>query len=377
MQAMLRTEHIKCLDGLRGLAALWVVLYHALLLSGSPVPTLLKGGLAVDLFIMISGFLMVFQYVQREEREPWDRPSTWMRFWTRRFFRIAPLYYVMLTLVLLLGPWLGQAREIIAAAAPNSDTDPSRYLDRGWDNILAHLTFVFGFLPHYHFRTALPDWSIGLEMSFYLAFPFLMLMFRRFGGALAAIGLTCVCVAFWIVAHDFVDRFDQPTLLLIKLPMFLAGMLIAVALGRPKEHAAPLLGLAILLAGLPTGLGNDPLLLAGRLGLATLFALLIHGPRFARIADRVAIPNAVLGSRPAEFLGNISYGVYLVHLPVLLLVMAVLTQEGFDVMTRFVVGSVVTCTITYGVAYALYLIVEKPGIEAGRRILSQHRSLRV
>src|SRR3546814_20344592 len=60
--------------------------------------------LGADLFILLSGFLMMFQYRLRAGREDWNAPGTWTAFWTRRFFRLAPLFYVTLAAALLAGP---------------------------------------------------------------------------------------------------------------------------------------------------------------------------------------------------------------------------------------------------------------------------------
>jgi peptidoglycan/LPS O-acetylase OafA/YrhL len=99
-------SRIGCLDGLRGVAALWVLVGHGMLLTGWTVTIVSAPDFGVDLFIMISGFLMVFHYLQRREREPWTAPSTWTAFWGRRFFRIAPLYYVALLAAVALVSWL-------------------------------------------------------------------------------------------------------------------------------------------------------------------------------------------------------------------------------------------------------------------------------
>src|SRR6516225_9730682 len=97
---------VECLDGLRGIAALWVLLGHCAILTGLSLPVIGKPDLGVDLFMMLSGFLMVFHYQLRAEAEPWSKPGTWLKFWARRFFRIAPLYYVMLAMALAAGPAL-------------------------------------------------------------------------------------------------------------------------------------------------------------------------------------------------------------------------------------------------------------------------------
>jgi peptidoglycan/LPS O-acetylase OafA/YrhL len=61
---------------------------------------------AVELFMMISGFLMYYHAVNRSDREPLNDPRSWAIFWTRRSFCIAPVYYVMLTVAFVAGPYV-------------------------------------------------------------------------------------------------------------------------------------------------------------------------------------------------------------------------------------------------------------------------------
>jgi peptidoglycan/LPS O-acetylase OafA/YrhL len=93
--------HIGYLDGLRGMAALWVMVGHILALYGKFPPIVSWTSLAVDIFILLSGFLMLHQVTAREIHEQLDRPQTWLIFWVRRFFRLAPLYYTMLVSAVL------------------------------------------------------------------------------------------------------------------------------------------------------------------------------------------------------------------------------------------------------------------------------------
>src|SRR3546814_12877049 len=62
-------RRVECLDGLRGLAALWVLVGHMMILTGFRLPLMSKPDLGVDLFIMLSGFLMMFQYRLRRSEE--------------------------------------------------------------------------------------------------------------------------------------------------------------------------------------------------------------------------------------------------------------------------------------------------------------------
>ena len=135
---------MECLDGLRGLAALWVLAGHCVLFSGWSLPIVDKPDLGVDLFMMLSGFLMVFHYQLRSKKEPWSEPGTWLKFWTRRYFRIAPLYYLLLTLTLVLGPtlwaWHSVADHFVSMVGDRHATNRIRLriLDIGLKNVTSN-----------------------------------------------------------------------------------------------------------------------------------------------------------------------------------------------------------------------------------------------
>ena len=121
-------SHVPWLDGLRGIAAFWVVVSHVQILTGLRYVAVLSwGDLAVDLFMILSGFLMANHYIQRRATEPWDQTRTAVRFWVRRFFRIAPLYYALLATAMLLGPTLGEYRTAISDVWTQAATPLDRY----------------------------------------------------------------------------------------------------------------------------------------------------------------------------------------------------------------------------------------------------------
>jgi peptidoglycan/LPS O-acetylase OafA/YrhL len=186
-------KYLPELEGLRGLAALWVLLYHVGVLTGIHIFFLRSGMLGVDVFILISGFIMVHQYELRKQSHPWTAGSTMRGFWLRRYFRIAPLYYLLLLVSFLVMPMIVQANALLVShPAGNTAT----HGDVSIFNFLIHCSFAFGAIPQYAQATALPDWTLGLEMEFYLIFPFLMLIpYRRSYAAmvLAAGGGRCWC----------------------------------------------------------------------------------------------------------------------------------------------------------------------------------------
>lgn len=370
------SDHVPWLDGLRGLAALWVFVAHVQILCGVRyIPVLAWGGLAVDLFMMLSGFLMAHHYLLRRSREPWQAPATWGRFWTRRFFRIAPLYYLVLLVALAIGPWLGAHREAIALAWPGTATSPARYLDQSAGNLLTHLSFVFGALPEHAFRTALPDWSIGLEMQFYLVFPLLMLAMARFGALATSVLLLAACAwAQWAWPGWF-HRFEMPAFLPMKLYVFLVGM--GIAIGRSRRRlGGPLVLSLLLVAGVAAlertseAWARVPLVLA-------LFYLMDDGslPGSVALSRAVARARRVMSAPISRFCGDTAYGFYLVHLLLLLPVAGWLARQPAYVHSapgvRFVLCAAIVGTLAYALAWALYRWIEQPGIQLGKGLLNR------
>ncbi len=361
------------LDGLRGIAALWVVLSHVRILTGLPtLPVLSWGGLAVDLFMMLSGFLMVHHYILRKDKEPWDSIDTGIRFWQRRFFRIAPLYYVLLSVALLIGPWLGEYRDAIAAVWPRTATPPERYLDQSLLNLAVHATFVFGAIPEFAFRTALPDWSIGLEMQFYLAFPFLMYAISRLG--LWAVSFFLAGACFMAIFHfpAFFDSFEMPSFLALRLHVFLVGMLIAFGLAHERLTLALVASVLMLaLSGLVFNLRP----VVAQIGVTLcLFYIMNDGtlPASRLLNPLITRVRAPLSGRTSRFLGNTSYATYLLHLLVLLPIAGTLAQNGAYVALpaalRFGLVLGLVLPVTYVLSAWLYHNVELRGIQLGRAL---------
>ncbi len=358
-------RRVECLDGLRGVAALWVLIGHMMILTGFRLPLIGKPDLGVDLFILLSGFLMVFQYQLRAGREDWDSPRTWAAFWTRRFFRLAPLFYVTLAAALIAGPAIYADRVAIDSFLGQSLQPPERYNDAGFANIALHLSFLFGLLPEYAFRTPLPDWSLGLEMQFYALFPLLVLLARRVGWVPAAFVAAAGGVAIALIAAAAGLDYPMPSFLPLKLQLFLAAMLIAADPGKGRRRIWIHLGAAMLLAAIPIGGDQDLLHFAARALLVLGFFGLVHG----RSLGAIDAMSRLLGSRPFYWLGELSYGTYLIHLLILQPVAAAVIGAfgtGLGAVGRFALTGVIVVPVTYALAWLCYRLVELPGQRLGK-----------
>jgi len=367
-------DHLPWLDGLRGLAALWVLMSHTQILTGMrPLPVLSWGELAVDLFMLLSGFLMAHHYVLRQEKEPWEAKSTFATFWLRRFFRIAPLYYVLLFVALALGPWVGDWRDAIAQQWPETATSPARYDDQSLVNILMHVSFLFGAFPEYAFRTPLPDWSIGLEMSFYFAFPFLMLLVLRMGPIKAGVlAILAAGASLWLF-RDFFQQFAMPSFLPLKLYLFFIGIWLAI--GRLQGGMRLALAASVLVLVCVGLIERTDQALGRMLVVIGMFYLMDDGtlPGSRLVHGVIEKLRALLSNRVSRFLGDTSYGVYLLHLLLLIPVAGMLTQYSaylfLNGVARMLVCLLLVAPVVYLAAWMLYRTVESGGIRLGKRVI--------
>ncbi|BET68340.1 acyltransferase [Opitutales bacterium ASA1] len=364
-------KHIACLDGIRGSLAMWVFWGHVSHAIAFHVPILEAPGMAVDLFMLLSGFLMAWHW--RPGRG--DEPSTSRRvfaFWIRRFFRIAPLYYPLFVVAVLLTPTYFSTQESMHAVYPFP------WMPEGelWAapsvepfapaNLFAHFTFAFGLVPKFAANNPLPDWSIGLEMQFYLVFPLLaaLLPGRRVWLLLGT------ALALWFVngrlfglymQPGLLGTFPQPSFILFKLHVFVAGM----ALGT-------------LAADLGTGRGFRP---AYALVFALPLLLLEKVVAFGAVAIAVLVlvdrrptrlVRDLLGTKPFRVLGDVSYGVYLVHTMPLYFVLHALHErgafEGLAPWARFALAVTILTPLVVSAAWILHRTIELPGIALGRRL---------
>lgn len=282
------------LTSLRGLAAWWVVLFHmrALLEPWLPAPVmhfLGAGNLAVDLFFLLSGFVIYLNYADR-------LASGRMRvreFLFRRFARIYPLHALI-----LLGFLLYVAAALLFGSA--------RIEEENFDYFLASIFLVqnWGFADTLTWNV--PAWSISAEMAAYLLFPALLAIlapWRRPGWLLVAgtIALGLAVHAFFALFHfPYPDAVPQTGLVRCLL-QFVMGMLVCELYRRLAGQAR----LALPLLGLVCGFTAAYALAAAPV-VPLIWASLILGLA-------LAAKNRTLNWKPLFWLGNISYATYLCH----------------------------------------------------------------
>ena len=312
-------KHIPALDGVRGFAILLVLLYHCSFFGGSRAPHVVDvtvrqlfsfGWAGVDLFFVLSGFLITGILLDSR-----DSPYYYRSFYARRVLRIFPLYFAFLAAALWILP-------LVREMEPNFATFREeqvwywtylfnwRVASEGWPD----------FRPLGHF------WSLGVEEQFYLFWPFVVLFFRRHT-------LVRICFAFilgslalriWLVAEGLTVAAYVITP--GRLDALAMGALLAIWFRNPAIHPvlarhAPKVLFACLLTIAAVFLINGSVWPSGpvtlTLGLslvglasASLMATVLLRPDLAWL-------GRIFRSRGMQFLGKYSYGIYVIHHPLI------------------------------------------------------------
>jgi peptidoglycan/LPS O-acetylase OafA/YrhL len=300
------------LDGLRGIAVLTIVAFHA------EVPGMTRGGyLTLDIFFVLSGFLITG--VLLGERDRRGRVNL-KRFYYRRVLRLYPALLAMILLLMPVGGLLAVGEDYgrwlrDAAMAVTYTIDLPTYW--GWD--------TGGGLSH--------TWSLAIEEQFYLLWaPILVLMARRrLPGVRAAGGVLAVAIALWVfvilVHRDGINSgvvYARPDLRFAEVLLGCAMSIALTALPRPLpariERAIPWignaagLGLVLLVLTIPQPFSIRTMTLLAIMPFAAIFSAGV----ILRLSHRDdGVMAWVLKRRFLVFVGDISYGVYLWHLPLL------------------------------------------------------------
>ncbi|HRH34856.1 MAG TPA: acyltransferase [Catalimonadaceae bacterium] len=356
-------QKIALFDFLRGWSAMMVFFHHAAILGGGP--GLLAGQLgseAVNAFMMASGFLIYYQAISSKMYQGFKTKTGVLNFYIRRFFRIAPTYYLALLVALTFSEEFGQYRLTIQETLQSRATDMSRYFieNKGF-NALAHLTFLFGFLPKFSFSNPLPDWSLGLEMQFYLFFPLIFRVMRqRFLFGLLAFGILMKLI---VMATGYVAFiFPMPSFLPLKFHCFAVGMILAHLMTRPPQKQDWL----IVAAGVCMLVLWNRNLIMPSLFLGSYLYLLQKKPFFPAL-NRFFDP--IFSHKSSVFLADVSYSLYIFHLLIMLPWFGILLSGNKPGNLEWLCLTFPLLAIVVGFSYVVYRLVELPGIKLGKSFI--------
>lgn len=324
------------INGLRAIAVICVVLYHF------DVRGFDGGFVGVDVFFVISGFLMTHAVVSKLTKGSFSL----LDFYVARARRIVPALVVVCLLLLVLGSFLLMPLELatLARQALTAVTFVSNVVfwrERGYFDGPSQEKFL------------LHTWSLSVEWQFYLLFPLVvMLLYRWLGARRLAVGLGVLAVLSF--GMNLALTHLKPHAAFFLFPPraweLLAGGCVYLAGDRLKSKLLVPLGLAAISAS--TVFLHDDLAFPGA------WALLPVGGAAAIIAAQGSA--RLLTNRPMQFLGDTSYSLYLVHWPLVVW----LRRDGQRLTPVVIVGLIVASLV---LAWLSYRFVETPTRRLGSK----------
>ncbi|MCI2956076.1 acyltransferase [Agromyces atrinae] len=336
------------IQGLRAIAVALVVLYHA------GVPGFHGGYIGVDIFFVISGCLITSHLLKSLATTGTIRFG---EFYARRMRRILPAAIVVviasvIAAIVFLPPLLvGDA--LTEAVATILYVPNLLFAYQGTDYLSEDSVSIF---QQY--------WSLGVEEQFYVFWPLVLLTVfvlvrrsrARLGVVLGLIGVASLLLSIVVTSVSQPWAFfGLPT----RVWEFVAGGLVALVLGSPRWRLNPRIAVAVSWASIAvlayaaaTFTSSTPF--PGWIAIipvAATAALLLVGGAEARFSAQIFLNRA-----PMQFLGKVSYSVYLVHWPLIMVPVIALSASGTDVPWIPVAMAI----LSIPVGWALYAAVESP-----------------
>jgi peptidoglycan/LPS O-acetylase OafA/YrhL len=381
-----QSPHVIQLDGLRGLLALWVAVSHIFCWCGIaerewPWPfrrfreDFFFAIPAVETFMIVSGFAISALLHQRRRG--------YLAYMIGRLFRLYPTYIICLLLgvvsvnytPVILGSATWNHVWYLRMLGTISMEERANFLK----HLVAHITLLFGLfprslLPEGNATILAPGWSLTLEWQYYLAAPLIAWLVRNGTGVLFA-----MVIAFVGVRYGYAWKNPSSAFLPAQLPMFLIGIATyhlytrsaRLGNGKPADFTLPcaaVLGVALLTSW-------------------HMIALSIWAIAFGSVSTCSGDPFSrglrtvkwILCHRWVQFLGKISYPLYLIHWPIIVTLLYWLlrfrpsvTSEAAALLLLFFGMPLILLA-----AFVLHKRVEAPGMSIGKRLASRVAGTRV
>lgn len=367
--------HLHYLDGLRGIAALYVVAVHIEPSTTEALPvfwllfekTLRYGAFSVVIFLVLSGYVLMLPVVRSQSGLI---SGSLLKYIKRRARRILPPYYAALIgclllafIILLLEQFTSFKWDKVAGEGPFSPY--FNFID-----VLTHLLLIHNFSSSTYLTINPPMWSVATEWQLYFLFPlFLLPIWRRFGLLSVVFAAFIVGILPFYTLHDFSMASSSWFIGLFTLGMAAAEIGLSQ---KPKlislRNSLPWGSLAVILIpvafvtewkklGLPIWIGQSVF------GLVSA-CLFIYCTQFVVEGKKLPHVLSILEQPWATTLGAFSYSLYLTHGPVITIIRYLLFGLNLNPFMFAAASYSIGILASLVFAYWFYLIFEKPFISS-------------
>jgi peptidoglycan/LPS O-acetylase OafA/YrhL len=343
-------------DALRGYAILTVIMVHvsqtdSLKLPQSMMNFFATGARGVQLFFVVSAFTLFYSFYNRLNKE--EKPIR--NFFIRRFFRIAPMYYLAI---------------IYYVSRDGFNEGKHLY------SILSNVFFIHGFTPYWMNSVVPGGWSIGVEMFFYLILPFLFMkviknMHHAIGFLLFSIFLKAILLYFFNQLDLIDDKIIQEDFYFLyfpsQLPFFAIGIILYFILIKKETVVSAMNSKLLIITGiiivlymaLELNYYNNPDILFG-----IAFLLFAIGLSKAR--------NVLFVNKIINYIGKISFSMYIVHFAVITFLTEVFYSFYFKYsILNFGFRYALVAVLTIVISSVCYWLIEVPFQKLGKKIIEK------
>lgn len=307
----------------------------------------------VQLFYIVSALTIFLSYSKRKNNEI----SPNRNFFIRRFFRIAPMFYLAILFYSLSGNiWL--------TAFPGSE-----------GSLLSHIFFLHGFNPYWINADVPGGWSIAVEMIFYLSIPVLFYLVKNLNHAVIFFLMSLALQYFLnlyfthhpLIEDDFLWKKYLDFNLLNQLPVFALGIILFQLLN--SEHNTktikPVIILLIFIIFF-THFWIKVDLIPDFMFISISFVFLAF---YSTKSSNILLVNPLIG-----IIGKVSYSMYLIHFAILDFMLKINLADIIDnsnhhtinLMLRFSIA----LSVTFAISWILYNIIEKPMQKSGGKLIT-------
>lgn len=368
------SKHLPHLDGLRALAAMYVVLHHTVAQEGDSLLTRFGkiinglfryGHYSVDLFIVLSGFCLMLP-IMNKQYELAGGPFT---FFKKRARRILPPYFFGIAVSLLL---------IYFFVGEKTGTHWDISIPVVMKDIYTHLFLVHDFWETTAYKINHAFWSISVECRIYLLFPFLVIIWKKFGSTVALITTIITCILIRVVLELLLPTYPDintwsgvnPYLLLFALGMLAAEFSYADKYAVYREKMPwGIITVAMILA--IAYISYHPVSIKGY-NLMEITDIIVGVFAFALLV-LVSTPTKngtthwttkILSWRPLVFIGTFAYSIYLLHAPLIQLIWQLLKPFNLSTLSITVIGLSIGTPLIIGASYLFFIAFERPFLKS-------------
>lgn len=349
-----KTIHLPGLNGLRAIAAMSVVIAHVTLdgvadFGFSNDFDFTLAGYAVTLFFVISGFLITFLLIQEKEA---NKTIHIKNFYLRRILRIWPIYYLFLSVSFLILTLIGRGAEM--------------QIKEIWYYVLFATNFPFIF--HVYIPVLAHYWSIGVEEQFYLFWPWMVKFSKttllKLAGLLFVVFMTVKFFFWWKYG---LENYAYRIMNLSRFHCMMIGAMGAMLYYRGH------VGFIGLFSNKFVQLASWSLFILKGFEIIYIPSVITHEvlavASLSMIMGQITVNNRLfnLENRIFDFIGKISYGMYVIHPLIIILLSRIIKPMQIPSLPRHILAYSATASITIASAWLSYNYFEKPFLKLKNR----------